>query len=346
VPKFLVDDDGSLGARNDLRCLKLEHKLGINASPTCVVSYGDDEGAIGYLVGEENAGMRCMFTMMNNARLAVGHEGLGLAERAYQAALAYARERTQGRAAGRAARILDYPDVRRMLLTMRSQIAAMRALCYVVGAEVDRSSREPDTAARRLAADRVALLTPVVKAWCTDLAQEIARDAVQVHGGMGFVEETGVAQHYRDAKILAIYEGTNGIQALDLAGRKLTIGGGELPWRLFEELRRDLDDAPADLASGLGRALDALEAATRHLQAADEAARGAVAVPYLRLFGQTVGGFLLARGAAAATAEEGRDWPGLTRFYVRHLLPPAVGLAEVVMAGGGDELDAGLLAAA
>jgi alkylation response protein AidB-like acyl-CoA dehydrogenase len=346
VPKFLATGDGSLGRRNDLRCLKLEHKLGINASPTCVISYGDDEeGAVGYLVGEENAGMRCMFTMMNNARLAVGHEGLGLAERAYQAALAYARERTQGRAEGRAARIIDYPDVRRMLLTMRSQIAAMRALCYVVGAEVDRSLREPDPEARRLAGDRVALLTPVVKAWCTDLAQEIARDAVQVHGGMGFVEETGVAQHYRDAKILAIYEGTNGIQAGDLAGRKLTIAGGELPWRLFRELREgDLGAAPADVAPGLARALDALEAATRHLQASDEATRAAVAVPYLRLFGQTVGGFLLARGAAAATAESGRDWPGLARFYVRHLLPPAVGLAEVVLAGG-DELDAGLLAA-
>jgi hypothetical protein len=191
----------------------------------------------------------------------------------------------------------------------------------------------------------VALLTPVVKAWCTDLAQEIARDAVQVHGGMGFVEETGVAQHYRDVKILSIYEGTNGIQAGDLAVRKLTVSGGELPWRLFRELRgEDLGAAPADVAPGLARALDALETATRHLQASDEATRAAVAVPYLRLFGQTVGGFLLARGAAAATAEAGRDWPGLARFYVRHLLPPAVGLAEVVLAGS-DELDAGLLAA-
>lgn len=345
VPKFLVNEDGSLGRRNDMRCLKLEEKLGIHASPTCVMAYGDaEEGALGYLVGEPNAGMRCMFTMMNNARLAVGHEGLGLAERAYQAALAYARERTQGSTGGRPARIADYPDVRRMLLTMRAQIAAMRALCYIAAAAVDRSLRDPDPAARRSAADRVALLTPVVKAWCTDLAQEIAADAIQVHGGMGFVEETGVAQHYRDAKILSIYEGTNGIQAGDLAGRKLSIAGGELPWRLFEELRRDLPTAPAETTEGLTRALDALEGATRHLQGLDEPSRGAVAVPYLRLFGTTLGGFLLARGAAAATPESGHDWPGLARFYVRHLLPPAVGLAEVVLAGG-EELDAGLLAA-
>ena len=247
VPKFLPNEDGSLGRRNDMRCLKLEEKLGIHASPTCVMSYGDDEGAVGFLIGEEHAGMRCMFTMMNNARLAVGHEGLGLAERAYQGALAYARERSQGRR-----RIIEYADVRRMLLTMRAEIAAMRALCYWTAAFVDRSVREPDPEARRLASERVALLTPIVKAWCTDLAQEIARDAVQVHGGMGFIEETGAAQHYRDAKILSIYEGTNGIQAMDLVGRKLTIADGELPWRLFAELRGELGRAPPDLASGLG----------------------------------------------------------------------------------------------
>jgi alkylation response protein AidB-like acyl-CoA dehydrogenase len=344
VPKFLVNPDGSLGRRNDMRCLKLEGKLGIHASPTCVMAYGDDEGAVGFLVGEPNAGMRCMFTMMNNARLAVGHEGLGLAERAYQGALAYARERTQGRAGGRPARIVDYPDVRRMLLTMRAQIAAMRALCYWTAAYVDRSCREPDPEARRAASDRVALLTPVVKAWCTDLAQEIAREGVQVHGGMGFVEETGAAQHYRDAKILSIYEGANGVQAMDLVGRKLTMAAGRLPWRLFEELRADLGTAPPELAGGLGAALDALEAATRCLQAAGDEARGATAVPYLRLFGHTLGGFLLARGAVAATPQEGRDWPGLARFYVRHLLPAAVGLLPIITAGA-DDLDPGLLAA-
>ncbi len=339
VPKFLPNDDGSPGRRNDMRCLKLEEKLGIHASPTCVMSYGDDEGAVGFLIGEEHAGMRCMFTMMNNARLAVGHEGLGLAERAYQGALAYARERTQGRR-----RIIEYADVRRMLLTMRAEIAAMRALCYWTAAFVDRSVREPDPEARRLASERVALLTPIVKAWCTDLAQEIARDAVQVHGGMGFIEETGAAQHYRDAKILSIYEGTNGIQAMDLVGRKLTIADGELPWRLFAELRGELGRAAPDLASALGSALEALEAATRHLQAADDEARGAAATAFLRLFGHTLGGFLLARGAAAASDEAGSDWPGLARFYVRHLLPPAVGLLPVITAGGA-ELDPELLAA-
>jgi 3-(methylthio)propanoyl-CoA dehydrogenase len=344
VPKFLPDEAGEPGRRNDVRCLKLEEKLGIHASPTCVMAYGDDEGAVGHLVGEPNAGMRCMFTMMNNARLAVGHEGLGLAERAYQGALAYARERAQGRVGGRPVPIVEYPDVRRMLLTMRAQIAAMRALCYWTAGYVDRSYREPDAEARRLASERVALLTPVVKAWCTDLAQEIAREGVQVHGGMGFVEETGAAQHYRDAKILSIYEGTNGVQAMDLVGRKLTMADGRLPWRLFEELRRDLGTAPAELAPGLGAALDALEAATRHLQGAGEEAKGAAAVPYLRLFGYAVGGFLLARGAAAASEDEGRDWPGLARFYVRHLLPAAVGLLPVITAGA-EDLDAGLLAA-
>jgi alkylation response protein AidB-like acyl-CoA dehydrogenase len=338
VPKFLPGQDGSLGQRNDMRCLKLEEKLGIHGSPTCVMSYGDDEGAIGFLVGEEHGGMRCMFTMMNNARLAVGHEGLGLAERAYQAALGYARERVQGRR-----RIIEYPDVRRMLLTMRAQVAAMRALCYWTGASVDRSYREPDPETRQLAAGRVALLTPIVKAWCTDLAQGIAREAVQVYGGMGFIEETGVAQHYRDAKILSIYEGTNGIQAMDLVGRKLSIGNGELPWRLFGELRAELDSLAADLAPGLGAALDALEAATRHLQAADDEARGAASSSFLRLFGHTLGGFLLARGSAAATTDAGSDWPGLARFYVRHLLPPAVGLLPVVTAGA-DDLDPALLA--
>ena len=344
VPKLLPNPDGSPGRRNDLRCLKLEEKLGIHASPTCVMSYGDDEGAVGFLVGAENEGMRCMFTMMNNARLGVGHEGLGVAERAYQAALAYARDRVQGRIDGRPARIVEFPDVRRMLLTMRSQIAAMRALAYWTGAFVDRSQREPDESARRLAAERVAVLTPIVKAWCTDLAQEIARDSVQVHGGMGFVEETGAAQHYRDAKILSIYEGTNGIQALDLVGRKLELAGGEAVRRLLAELRADLETADPELRPGLAAAQDALEAATRHLQAAGPDARAAAATAYLRLFGHTLGGFLLARGARAATGEEGRDWPGLARFYVRHLLPPAVGLLPVITAGG-EDLDPGLLAA-
>jgi alkylation response protein AidB-like acyl-CoA dehydrogenase len=346
VPKHLPDEEGRPGRRNDLRCVSLEHKLGIKASPTCVMSYGDDEGAIGFLLGQENEGMRCMFTMMNNARLAVGNQGLGLAERSYQQALAYAKGRIQGKRGGRPAVIAEYPDVRRMLLTMRAQIAAMRALCYWTAGWVDRSYRVLDEGERRLAADRVALLTPMVKAWCTDLAQEIAAMGVQVHGGMGFIEDTGAAQHYRDAKILSIYEGTNGIQALDLAGRKLGVADGELPWRLLRELRGWLPGLAPDTAPILGQALDALERATRAVQGFDDEDRGAAATPYLRLFATTLGGFLLARGAAAPIGEGvgGTDWAGLSRFYARQLMPPAMALETVVAAGAAD-LDPALLPA-
>lgn len=344
VPKYLPDADGRLGPRNDLRCVALEHKLGIRASPTCVMAYGDGDGAIGYLLGAENEGMRCMFTMMNNARLAVGNEGLGLAQRAYHQALAFARERIQGQQDGRPAAVIEFADVRRMLLTMRAQIAAMRALCYWTASFVDFSQRAADAGERMLAAERVALLTPMVKAWCTDLAQEITAIGIQVHGGMGFIEETGAAQHYRDAKILAIYEGTNGIQALDLVGRKLDMAGGELPWRLFAELRADLATVPPDLTS----ALDVLERVTRHLQAAGRDDRAAGASAYLRLFATVLGGFLLERGAEAALRHPGSggdDWPGLARFYQTSLLPPALALAPQIMAGA-DLLDARLLPAA
>ncbi len=340
VPKFLPGPDGSLGARNDLRCVSLEHKLGIKATPTCVMAYGDTEGAVGFLLGEENQGMRCMFTMMNNARLAVGNEGLGLAQRAYQQALTYAHERVQGRRDGVSVAIAAYPDVRRMLLTMRAQIAAMRALCYWTAGCVDRSLRAADAAERERAAGHVALLTPMVKAWCTDVAQEVAATAIQVHGGMGFIEETGAAQHYRDAKILAIYEGTNGIQALDLVGRKLDLADGELPWRLLAELRHALPTPSADLAA----ALDVLERVTRHLQAAGRNDRAAGASAYLRLFATVLGGCLLARGAEAATRHPGSggdDWPGLARFYLVSVLPPALALAPQITAGAA-LLDAGL----
>jgi alkylation response protein AidB-like acyl-CoA dehydrogenase len=340
VPKYLPTPDGGLGPRNDLRCVSLEHKLGIKASPTCVMAYGDDEGAVGFLLGEENQGLRCMFTMMNNARLSVGHQGLGVAERAYQQALAYARVRVQAGSA-----IVAYPDVRRMLLIMRAQIAAMRALCYWAAGFLDRSVRSADAMERGFAADRVALLTPMVKAWCTDLAQEITCAAVQVHGGMGFIEETGAAQHYRDAKILAIYEGTNGIQALDLVGRKLSMADGELPRRLFAELRGDLRILPADLVPALTGALEAVERITRELQASAEPDRAAAATAYLRLFATVLGGFLLARGALAATAGAGGDdWPGLTRLYLAAILPPALAL-EPLIAAGDRLLDPALLPA-
>ncbi len=347
IPKFLVQDDGTLGARNDLRCVSLEHKLGIHGSPTCVMSFGDQEGAIGWLVGQEQGGMQAMFTMMNNARLSVGLEGLALAERAYQGALAYARERVQGRrrngGAEAPARIVEHPDVRRMLVTMKVQIEAMRALAYSAAATLDRSLREPDPTRLAEAESRLALLIPLVKAWCTDLGFEIASSALQVHGGMGYIEETGIAQHLRDARIAMIYEGTNGIQALDLVGRKLQLADGQLPWALFAELRRDLkalaEAGEDELVAPLEAAQDDLEEATRWLQAAhgnDPDATAAGATPYLRMLATTLGGFLLARSALAAR-RSGHPLADAklagARFYVSQLLPPAAALRAAVTAG-------------
>ena len=220
VPKFLVNADGSPGQRNDLRCVSLEHKLGIHASPTCVMSYGDNDGAIGYLVGEENEGLRCMFTMMNNARMNIGLSGLAIAERAYQQALDYARSRVQF------GPIIKHPDIRRILMTMKAQTEAMRAFAYDAAASLDIAKRHPDKAVRNAAKARIDLLTPVVKAWCSDSGVEVASLGIQVHGGMGYIEETGAAQHYRDARIAPIYEGTNGIQAIDLVTRKILRDGG------------------------------------------------------------------------------------------------------------------------
>ena len=347
IPKFLVEDDGSLGPRNDVRCVSLEHKLGIHASPTCVLSFGEEQGAIGYLVGEEQGGMPAMFTMMNNARLSVGLEGLALAERAYQAALAYARERVQGRrrngGAEAPARIIEHPDVQRMLATMKTQIEAMRALAYTAAAELDRSLREPDARRRAAAEGRLALLIPLVKAWCTDQGFAIASSALQVHGGMGYIEETGIAQHLRDARIAMIYEGTNGIQALDLVGRKLRQAGGALPRALFAELQGDLAAlAPAgvaDLGPPLAAALGDLEEATRWLQAEhdnDPDAAAAGATPYLHMLATTLGGFLLARAAVRASAAGhplAEAKLASARFYVSQLLPPAAALRAAVTAG-------------
>jgi hypothetical protein len=286
-----------------------------------------------------------MFTMMNNARLQVGLEGLAIAERAYQAALAYARERVQGRRRDggeeRPARIIEHPDVRRMLMTMKTRIEAMRALTYAAAGALDRAEREPDPGARAAAEGRLALLTPLVKAWCTDLGFEIASSALQVHGGMGYIEETGVAQMMRDARIAMIYEGTSGIQALDLVGRKLKMADGRLPAELFEELRSDLAalDAAGEMAlhRGLKGALASLEQATSWLQAEhdnDPDAAAAGATPYLHLFATTLGGFLLARSALAtrgtALAEAKR---ASAVFYVGQLLPPATALLPAVTAG-------------
>jgi alkylation response protein AidB-like acyl-CoA dehydrogenase len=345
IPKFLVEPDGALGARNDVRCVSLEHKLGIHASPTCVMSFGEDEGAIGWLVGEEQGGMAAMFTMMNNARLSVGLEGLALAERSYQAALAYARERVQGRRRNgggeQPATIIEHPDVRRMLVTMKTQVEAMRALTYSAAAALDRASHEADAAARAAAQARLELLIPLVKAWCTDLGFEIASSALQVHGGMGYIEETGIAQHLRDARIAMIYEGTNGIQALDLVGRKLRMAEGALPRALFAELEHDLDALRAagrdDLQRPLAAALESVREATAWLQADhgnDPDAAAAGATPYLRLLATTLGGFLLARAALVA---DGGALAGAklasAQFYVTQLLPPAQALRAAVTAG-------------
>ncbi|MCW5575333.1 MAG: acyl-CoA dehydrogenase [Burkholderiales bacterium] len=360
VPKFLVNTDGGRGARNDIRCVSIEHKLGIHGSPTCVLAYGDQGGATGYLVGEPNRGLEYMFTMMNHARLGVGMEGVAIAERACQHALEYAKTRVQGRAIGQKSgdrvTIIHHPDVRRMLMTMRAQIEAMRALGYLAAGELDRAKRHPDAQVRARHQSRLDLLTPVVKGWCTELAVEIASLGVQIHGGMGFVEETGAAQYLRDARITTIYEGTTGIQANDLIGRKVGAEQGATAFALIAEMRAldaPLAAAGAPLAPARAsflQAVDGLEAATRwlvdHYRAEPEAA-AAVAVPYLKLFGTVAGGWLMAR--AALIARERRDIPGADRafldaklatacFYLEHLLPQADGLSRTVTGGAASTL--------
>ncbi|MDE2513778.1 MAG: acyl-CoA dehydrogenase [Alphaproteobacteria bacterium] len=350
VPKFLVNDDGSLGARNDLRCVSLEHKLGIHASPTCVMSYGDDGGAVGTLVGEENRGLEAMFIMMNVARLHVGLQGVAIGERAYQQARTYARARIQGKPAGAkdgvGLPIVHHPDVRRMLLSMRAASEASRALAYYAAGATDRARRLPDPAQRARAQARLDLLTPVVKAWCTDQGVETASTGIQVHGGMGFIEETGAAQHWRDARIAPIYEGTNGIQANDLVGRKLLRDGGAAVADLIAEMRRDQSRLDGHDADGhLARGVDALEHATKGLLASaanDLSAALAGAEPYLRLLGTVAASWLLARGAAAATRRlkaGAGDRPFLeakiatARFHAEHRLAQAPALLPAVAGG-------------
>jgi alkylation response protein AidB-like acyl-CoA dehydrogenase len=356
VPKFLVNDDGSLGARNDLRVVSLEHKLGIHASPTCVMAYGDNGGAVGYLVGAENRGLEGMFIMMNNARLHVGLEGVALAERAYQQARHYARERVQGRPVGAAEGerlpILHHPDVRRMLLTMRASTEAARALTYYAAGAADRARHEPDPAKRETAQARLDLLTPVVKAWCTDIGVEIASTGIQVHGGMGFIEETGAAQYLRDARITPIYEGTNGIQAADLVGRKLARDQGKALRALLADMR--------DCATRLSAMKDADFSAIRTrlfqgIDAADQAGRALIdayakdpgqalagSKPFLNLLGTVTAGWLLAEGALAASRRlKAREGDGdflkakiaTTRFFAEHNLAPAPGLLPAVTGG-------------
>jgi Acyl-CoA dehydrogenases len=358
VPKFLVNDDGSLGARNGARALSFEHKLGIHGAPTCVMAYED---ATGYLIGDENIGMRIMFVMMNNARTSVGLEGLAVAERAYQQALAYAAERKQGHAIGATATspIIDFPDVRRMLMTQKAYIAALRRLILLNASYSDRSTHHPDAVVRSRADEIVGLLTPICKAFGADLGSELTSLALQIHGGMGYIEETGIAQRYRDIRIAAIYEGTNGIQAADLVGRKLGVRGGASVREFIAEMRqvdaqlREADDAFATIRRELTRQFDALEQATEWMLQAGQSDPNALlsgSTPYLRMWGLCVGGWLLARSALAARgvgdADEARTQLVLARFYAEQLLPQASGLLGAATAGADDlfELDAAALA--
>jgi hypothetical protein len=349
VPKFLVNADGSLGARNDVRAHSIEHKLGIHGSPTCTMMFGDQGGAIGFLVGEENRGLACMFTMMNQARLAVALQGVGIAERATQQALAYARERRQGRAAGAKdgmSPIIMHPDVKRMLLTMRGLTAAARAISYATAVAIDRAHRSTDEKARAAANERASLLTPIAKAFSTDVGCEVASLGVQVHGGMGYIEETGAAQHFRDARIAAIYEGTNGIQAIDLVTRKLPMSDGNAVRSYIGTLRHTADavkaaNDPAFGATGarLTEAIDCLQRATDWLLAAPQSdAALAGATPYLRLFANAAGGSLLADQALAAArmASDGSAASAiaLARFFAENIAVAAAGLERTVVEGG------------
>ncbi|HKU94201.1 MAG TPA: acyl-CoA dehydrogenase [Vineibacter sp.] len=357
VPKFLPNADGTPGKRNDVRCVSVEHKLGIHASPTCVMSFGDDGGAIGWRIGEEGRGLSYMFTMMNNARLAVGVQGLAIAERAYQQAVAYARTRVQSKddtkPDPKPVAIVRHADIRRMLMMMRSQIEAMRGLGYYTAAGIDCALKHPDAETRRLAQDRVDLLIPIVKAWFTDLGNEIASLGVQVHGGMGFIEETGAAQHLRDARILPIYEGTNGIQARDLVGRKVAKDGGETMRGLTAEMRTlatELEVVPGDdtavLADAIGKAADALDDATAWVAETGKSDIGAAlagSAPFLRLAGTALGGWLLAKGALVAHRHlAGREGdPAFNeakvvtaRFYAEVVLPPALAQLEPLKSAG------------
>ncbi|MDN5937627.1 MAG: acyl-CoA dehydrogenase [Salinisphaera sp.] len=352
VPRYLPEADGSLGAHNDARCTSLEHKLGIHASPTCVMVYGENEGARGWLVGEPNRGLACMFTMMNAARHKIGVQGVGIAERALQQARAFAAERVQGKsgAAEQGAPINHHPDVRRMLLLMRSQTEAMRALCLVTAAAMDESVHGDDRDARERAQARLELLTPVVKGWCTEQAQEITSLGVQVHGGMGYIEETGAAQYLRDARILPIYEGTNGIQANDLIGRKLLRDQGAAMSALLADMDDSCGELGEDLRTPLAEAVGLLRKATDTLVergAADAASALANAFDYMMLTGYVTGGWLMARAAdrARQALEQGGDAGFLqarqasARFYLHQVLPRALGY-ERNIANGDQALEA------
>ncbi|MFK0331406.1 acyl-CoA dehydrogenase [Rhizobium sp. NPDC090275] len=352
VPKFLVNEDGSLGARNDLFCHALEHKLGIHGSPTCTMIYGDgrfgaEKGAIGWLVGEENKGLACMFTMMNNARLAVGMQGVAIAEAATQKAVAYARERTQGKAPGWAGAgmspIIEHPDVIRMLLTMKALTQGARAIAYSCAHATDMAHRAGDD--KKHWQERAALLTPVAKSFATDIGVDVASLGIQVHGGMGFIEETGAARYLRDARIAPIYEGTNGIQAIDLVTRKLPLSDGGEVKSMIAELQEIADRVGASNAENFGATANRLNAAITDLEEAtdwflSQLAAGNVAdalsgaTPYQRLFGLTLTGCYLAKGALADTDDgKAADRIALCRFAAENLLAETTALRDTVVNG-------------
>ncbi|WP_412051502.1 acyl-CoA dehydrogenase [Hoeflea sp. Naph1] len=353
VPKFFVGDDGALGERNDAFCSGLEHKLGIHGSPTCTMIYGDGKfgdqpGAIGWLIGEENRGLACMFTMMNNARLAVGMQGVAVAEAAYQKALAYAKDRTQGRAPGHKGEgmspIIEHPDVARMLMTMKALTQGARAITYSCAEALD-MARVSEGDEAKAWSDRASLITPIAKAFATDIGLEVASLGVQIHGGMGFIEETGAARLLRDARIAPIYEGTNGIQAIDLVMRKLPLSGGATVTALIADFKADAEAARASnspalagVADHLDRAIADLETATAYLQSAVSEGRQTDALtgatPYLRLFGLTATTAMLARGALAdQDAPEAPGRAALARFAALNLAPETTGLVTAVTSG-------------
>jgi acyl-CoA dehydrogenase len=364
VPKFLVRADGSIGAANDVRCHSIEHKLGIHASPTCTMVYGDRGGATGFLVGEENRGLNCMFTMMNNARLNVGVQGVAIAERATQQAHDYARERRQGQAPGARnggmSPIAEQPDVRRMLATMRGLTQAARALCLITAEAIDRANRSGDPKTRQEASERASILTPIAKAFSTDIGVEVASLGVQVHGGMGFIEETGAAQYLRDARIAPIYEGTNGIQAIDLVSRKLPLSEGRAVASIIAGMRVTAQklvgiNSPAfgQMAARLRDAVEALDRATQYMLATAKSSPAealAGATPYLRLFGLAQGTASLAEMALAAhaAAAKGSSDPAhagrvaLARFFAENITTGASGLEAAITSGAASVQEAAL----
>ncbi|MEZ2351230.1 acyl-CoA dehydrogenase [Caballeronia sp. RCC_10] len=357
VPKFLVNDDGSLGARNDVHCVSIEHKLGIKASPTAVLQFGDHGGAVGYLIGEENHGLEYMFIMMNAARFAVGMQGVGVSERAYQQAVAYAKERVQSRPVDGSAReavtIIHHPDVRRMLATMRAYTEGARALAYVAAAHSDVAHAHPDEAQRKKHQAVYEYLVPIVKGFSTEIAVDVASIGVQVHGGMGFIEETGAAQYYRDARILPIYEGTTAIQANDLIGRKTVRDGGAAAQLLLAHIDQtiaalaEVDGQPfksmhRHLSAGslsLGRSVEFIVARIK----SDPNAVFLGSVPYLRLAGIVLCGWQMARAMLVSHARRAEDGPFHTakiataQFYAEHILSLAPGLEAAIVSANGSE---------